>query len=150
MRFIDRFSHNSTTDELDQLFSSINGVLFPGGGADIVQTPLFYSAQYLYNKALSAFDNGDYFPILGHCMGFEILATITSKDFNILSPVDAENISMALNLTEDWQSSRWFGSAPASVIDILTTQKVTINNHMFSVIPKGFNILFDLMFRLFF
>lgn len=31
---------------------------------------------------------------MGHCMGFEILATITSKNFSILEPFDAENIAL--------------------------------------------------------
>jgi gamma-glutamyl hydrolase len=130
--------HNATFSQLDDIFDSINGILFPGGGSDIDSTQLFFAGKYLYYKAITSFDNNDYFPILGHCMGFELLATITSQDFNILSPVDAENISMPLNLTKRVANSRWLGSAPSNIINILTTQKVTLNNHRWGVTPAGF------------
>jgi len=130
--------HNSTTEELDNIFNSINGILFPGGGADIDGTQLYVAAQYMYNKALKAFDNGDYFPVVGHCMGFEILATITSQDFNILTPFDSENISMPLYLTSAASSSRWVGNAPSNIVNILTTQNVTLNNHQWGVSPASF------------
>jgi gamma-glutamyl hydrolase len=55
---------------------------------------LFYAGKFLYDLALEANDRGDYFPIMGHCMGFEFLAMITSGDFNILSSFDAEDISL--------------------------------------------------------
>lgn len=31
---------------------------------------------------------------MGHCMGFEILSIITSKNFTLLEPFDAENIAL--------------------------------------------------------
>jgi len=130
--------HNSTTEELDYIFDSINGILFPGGGANIDNTPLYLSAQYMYNKALDAFDNGDYFPVVGHCMGFEILCTITSQNFSILTGFDSENISMPLYLDADATSSRWLGNAPADIITILTTQPVTLNNHMWGLSPESY------------
>jgi len=132
--------HNSTQAELDYVFDSVNGILFPGGGANISNTPIFLTAQYLYNKALAAFDNGDYFPVVGHCMGFEILATITSQNFSILTNFDSENISMPLYLTSDASSSRWLGSAPSDILDILTTQPVTLNNHVWGLSPLSYQM----------
>jgi len=77
------------------------------------RTPLYYAGLYLYNLALEANAKGDYFPIFGHCLGmvictpqrgdrsrmflilgFELLCMITSGDNHILSPFDAEDISM--------------------------------------------------------
>jgi len=130
--------HNATNDELDYIFNSINGILFPGGGANIDNTPLFNAAKYLYDKSLKAFDNGDYFPVVGHCMGFEILATITSQDINILSRFDSENISMPLYLTSGAISSNWLSGASSDIIQILTSQPVTLNNHMWGVSPADF------------
>jgi len=65
-----------------------------GGGSSLDRTQLFYAGQYLYNLAIQANAQGDYFPIFGHCLGFELLSMITSGDFGILSAYDAENISM--------------------------------------------------------
>jgi len=132
--------YNYTTQELDHLFDSINGVMFTGGGSDLIDTQLYRTGKYLYDKALEANNNGDYFPILGHCMGFELLAIITSQDFNILSGVDAENLSLPLNfIYENVSSSKWLGAAPVDVLNILATQPVTLNNHVQCVTPTDFN-----------
>jgi len=130
--------HNSTPEQLDEVFSSINGILFPGGGADLNNTPIYKAGAYLYNKALKAFDAGDYVPILGHCMGFELLAIITSEDFNILSGVDAENLTLPLNFTDAAFNSRWLSSASQRILNILSTEPVTMNNHVQCVAPEDF------------
>jgi len=132
--------HNSTTEELRDLFSKINGVLFPGGGASLdMDTDLYKSAKLLYDMALKANDKGDYFPIFGHCMGFELLAIITSQDENILTGVDAENYTIPLNFTADAKSSRWLLSASKDILSILATQPVTMNNHVECVTPADFS-----------
>jgi len=43
--------YNSTKDQLDQLFDSINGILLPGGGADF-KGKFWETSQYLYQKIL--------------------------------------------------------------------------------------------------
>eukprot|EP01116_Phalansterium_solitarium_P015696 TRINITY_DN3492_c0_g1_i1.p2 TRINITY_DN3492_c0_g1~~TRINITY_DN3492_c0_g1_i1.p2 ORF type:complete len:308 (+),score=88.69 TRINITY_DN3492_c0_g1_i1:55-978(+) len=130
--------YNASTDELDSLFASINGVLFPGGGAAFGDSPFFETAQYLYNKALQAFDNQDYFPIVGHCLGFELLSVLTSKNQSILTPVNAENITLPLSLTPAAKTSRWLSPAPADVVQIVASEPVTMNNHMYAVAPADF------------
>jgi len=130
--------HDSSTDQLDFIFNSINGLLFPGGGADLQNTTLYQTASYLYKKALAANDNGDYFPLFGHCMGFELLAMLTSQDLNILSGVDAENITLPLSFTPNAYGSRWFARVNMIVIDILANQPVTMNNHVECVSPADF------------
>ena len=42
-------------------------------------------------------DNGDYFPLWGTCLGFELLSVLTSGTDAVLSAVDAENISLPLD-----------------------------------------------------
>lgn len=45
-------------------FNSINGMLIPGGSADLKPGHPFYDAtQYLFKLALEANDKGDYFPV---------------------------------------------------------------------------------------
>jgi len=131
--------HNSTTRELDSLFNHINAILFPGGGADLSpDTEIFKTGKYLYDKALNANNMGDFFPVFGHCMGFELLALITSQDPNILSGVDAEDITLPLYFTSAANTSRWVGTAPKDIINILTTKPVTMNNHVECVSPGDF------------
>eukprot|EP01114_Cavostelium_apophysatum_P002705 TRINITY_DN1238_c0_g1_i1.p1 TRINITY_DN1238_c0_g1~~TRINITY_DN1238_c0_g1_i1.p1 ORF type:complete len:321 (+),score=78.97 TRINITY_DN1238_c0_g1_i1:113-1075(+) len=130
--------HNSTFDELGNLFDSINAILFPGGGADLDDTQLFYAGQYLYNRAIQANDEGDFFPLFGHCMGYEFLAILSSQDVNILDNCTAENISMTLNFTEEAWSSNWLGDAPKEIMNILATEKVSLNNHQEGILTKTY------------
>ena len=45
-------------------FNSINGMLIPGGSADLKPGHPFYDAtDYLFKLALEANDKGDYFPV---------------------------------------------------------------------------------------
>lgn len=61
-------NYNSDRATLDLLFSKINGLFFPGGWINITQESTFYqNALYLFNKAKSANDRGDFFPIWGTC-----------------------------------------------------------------------------------
>jgi len=124
---------------LDWIFQRINGILFPGGGADLNGTILQLNAAYLYQKAITANNHSDYFVIEGHCMGFELEAIITTNNTNILVASDAENISLRLQIEGGSQKSKWFGETPDSVLSILSKQAVAMNNHVFCITPDVFN-----------
>ncbi|KAJ8318273.1 hypothetical protein KUTeg_003364, partial [Tegillarca granosa] len=70
----------------------------------------------------TANDNGDYFPLWGTCLGFQLLTALTSGQ-NLLSTVDAENIMMPLNLEPGYNNSRLFGNLPHDVFKIITTRQ---------------------------
>ena len=126
-------SHNSSQAQLKELFNQINGIVFPGGGSELVRTPLFYAGQYLYRLALDANDRGIHFPIFGHCMGFELLNMITSEDFDILESEEADDVGLPLNFTSLAPKSRIWSDAPDWVMKILATQPVTMNYHHWGV-----------------
>jgi len=131
--------HNSSYAELEHMFNSVNAIFFPGGGADLDNTPLYLAGEYLYQLMIKANDIGDYFPMFGHCMGFELLSIITSQNFNILQNcTGTENVSMSLQFTSNVPDSYWLGSAPDHVIKTLSTQKVCLNNHMWGVYTSTF------------
>ena len=131
--------HNATSEETIAAFHAVNGVLFPGGGADLgPSTALFRTASQLVQLAAAEKDNGATFPIFGHCMGFELLMLITSADENLLSKVDAENITLPLQLTATGKSSRLISALDARAVSILTGQDVTMNNHQYGVTPDSF------------
>jgi len=131
--------HNAPVSELKALFSSINGILFPGGGADLgPSTPIYKAAKFMYDLALQANDNGDYFPLQGHCMGFQILSLMTSQNASLLAKTELENTSIPLNYYNGYKDSRLFKHCPQEIIDILGKEKVTLNNHHFGVTPADF------------
>ena len=132
-------NYYASTSELDNLFSSLNGFLFVGGGA-----PFPASAQYVFDKTVKANDNGDYSPLWGTCMGFQWLL-LSATDAKIqLDPsdgtqMDAENYSIPLDFTANFKDSKLFGNAPTNIIDILGNQNVTMNNHHYGIYPDHFD-----------
>jgi len=88
---------------------------------------------------MNAWDqNQDYFPVFGHCEGFELMSYVLSKNITILTSVDAENYSIPLNFTNQVFQSRWLGQAPQEIINILSTENATLNNHVWGLSPESF------------
>jgi gamma-glutamyl hydrolase len=131
--------YNSTQEQLKSLFSQINGIIFPGGGSELVRTPLFYSAQYLYKLVLDANDRGVHFPLFGHCMGFQLLSMITSEDFDILEREEVEDQGLPLNFTRLAPTSRLFKDAPQWVMKTLGSQPVTMNYHHWGISKQRYH-----------
>ena len=55
--------------------------------------------HHMMGLPLQANDAGDYFPLWGTCLGFQLLSVIQSNDSSLLIAVDAENYSIPLVLT---------------------------------------------------
>ncbi|OQS05514.1 gamma-glutamyl hydrolase [Thraustotheca clavata] len=125
--------YSASNETIKSIFRSVNGVLFPGGSAWLNQ-----QAAYVYELALGANDRGEYFPIWGTCLGFEWLVELTSaKGHDILSKVDALNLSLPINYTENAKSSRLFAFKP-DLYAPLTNKPLTINSHKYGITPSGF------------
>ncbi|XP_065828639.1 gamma-glutamyl hydrolase-like [Oscarella lobularis] len=129
---------NWTSEELSTVLSSINGVLFPGGGQNLVTSRYFEIAKQVYQHSINATDSGQVWPVWGTCLGFEALNVITA-DENVLYEVDAENYSIPLQFTEDFEQSRMFKDCPSKIIQILRNDNVTMNNHVKAVSPTNFS-----------
>lgn len=78
----------------------MNGFLIPGGSAPLRPGHSFFdTAAEVVRLAKLANQQGDAFPILGICLGFEALAIITSGNTSIMSRLGAITIaSSALGL----------------------------------------------------
>jgi hypothetical protein len=61
-------------------------------------------------------------------MGFELLAIITSQNFNILSSCDSENITMPLNFTSYARKSNWLSYADDTIYNILQKESGSVCN----------------------
>lgn len=129
-------NYYSSKSDLDKVFSSINGLFFPGGGAVFPQ-----SAQYMFDKAVAANDAGDFFPVWGTCMGFQWLLISASRNADILDPpsgqMDAYNLSIPLDFTAEAKSSRLFSDA-GKLFGVLAKENVTMNNHHYGIFTDHF------------
>jgi len=131
--------HSSSTDVIKEQFQSLNGVVFPGGSASF-QGDFLNAAKTIYDLAIAANDAGDFFPIWGTCLGFELLSFLTcGEDKSVLSSFEGQNFAVPLNFTEAANSSRLFENAEGKLMNILATEDVTFNNHEKGVSPSNFD-----------
>ncbi|KAK3580712.1 hypothetical protein CHS0354_005716 [Potamilus streckersoni] len=129
---------NETEDYYRNLFNSINGVLFPGGDVDIITSEYAKAGKLLFLMAVQAHDKGDYFPVWGTCLGFQLLTAITTGQ-DLLTKFDSTNVNWPLNFTQDAQKSHLLGSLPRDVHHYLTKENVTENFHQYGMSPETFN-----------
>ncbi|KAH3766220.1 peptidase C26 family protein [Pelomyxa schiedti] len=131
-----------TDDEasLRSAVKNLNGLLFPGGGADL-EGVYMNALTVLFDEALATNDAGEYFPIWGTCLGFEELLVLASgEDSSILDcDFDSENISMPVYFTSLAPSSRLWSPAPSDIYSIYENESVTLNNHVCGMTPAHFN-----------
>ncbi|KAM4617082.1 gamma-glutamyl hydrolase [Polymixia lowei] len=126
-----------TTAEYEQIFKSINGLLFIGGSADLQTSDFARVAMIFYRLALTANDAGDFFPIWGTCMGMQLLTVLVAGE-NLLTNTTAENIALPLNLTAEAHSSRMFEGFPSEIMKALSHEPLTGNFHQYGITVKTF------------
>ncbi len=87
------FAYSKNKTYFDNLLPKINGVLFPGGGTAIDITNTWTkNADYILKYAIEQNKNGNPFPVWGTCLGWELLAYLTSGyDSKVLSSVRGES-----------------------------------------------------------
>ncbi|XP_026486942.1 gamma-glutamyl hydrolase A-like isoform X1 [Vanessa tameamea] len=123
----------------EELMKKINGVFLPGGATFFNQSNGFADAgQHIYEIAKKLNDNGDYFPIFGTCLGFELLIIIASGRGEIENRIRCYSHSnLPLNFTQDYRSSKMFKETPLDIINILKTKDVTVNAHQFCIVDEN-------------
>ncbi|XP_041474547.1 gamma-glutamyl hydrolase A-like [Lytechinus variegatus] len=134
---------NQTDEYYNNIFKSLNGILFPGGGSDIVDVShIGYSgaAHILYHKALEANKQGDFFPLWGICLGFEELMVQTAGEDVLIEGIKASNISFPVQLEQGYEQSRLLNAntTPPSIIKTLSTVNSTLNSHNMALTPTNF------------
>jgi gamma-glutamyl hydrolase len=85
------FAYNDTA-YLDDILSKVNGVLFTGGGIEFdIKHRWTANADHILKYAIESNKRGNPFPIWGTCLGFELLAYLTSGyDSKVLAKISNE------------------------------------------------------------
>ncbi|XP_051278576.1 gamma-glutamyl hydrolase [Dicentrarchus labrax] len=130
-----RLTH--TTDEYENIFRQINGLLLIGGAANLETSDFARVAKIFYRLALKANDAGDFFPIWGTCMGMQQLTVLVAGE-NLLTNTTAENIALPLNLTAEASTSKMFEGFPSEFMKVLTQEPLTGNFHHYGLTVKTF------------
>lgn len=111
------------------IFSQIDGILFPGGASDLPP-----SAVNLWTLLLEAHENQDLVPLWGTCLGFEYLLKLGSSNVSILeNGFDAENISLPLYNVQQHQLYK-----EETLYESVQNNNITMNNHHQGISPQRF------------
>ncbi|XP_075725059.1 gamma-glutamyl hydrolase [Rhipicephalus microplus] len=139
---------NQTNDYYKKLFNSINGVLLPGGGADLNKSGYLKAAKIIFDLAIEANNHGTHFPLWGTCLGFEALSRL-AIDKLVLRLCQGHDLALPLNFTRGFRRSRMFNGLPRSLEKALRTQPITYNSHGKCLTPQNFTTYgLDHFFRL--
>jgi gamma-glutamyl hydrolase len=132
--------YDASPKDLDTIFASVNGLLFPGGSNLISK-----GAKYLFSRARQANEAGDFFPVWGTCLGLEwmveaVCAEAEENDpsiphFIMDSDYDAWNLTLPLLFTESASISRLFQGLNPSLLSAAAHGNLTLNNHHKGVAP---------------
>jgi len=127
--------------QLKEIFSSINGVLFPGGSTNLANTTQYAStARYLFDLAKQANQKGDVFPVWGTCLGFELVGMLVAEEdsVNCVGCFHAYSLPLPLNLTAKAKTSKMFGSLDSDLFKAANTLNITMNMHQSGIKPQEF------------
>ena len=132
-------------EELKEIFQSINGLLFPGGSASLWKnesTRLEMSeftkkGQYLVNLAIEANLNGNYFPIWGTCLGYELILISITNDPTILSLYNSSNHRLTLSL-KNIKYSRMFDKIDERLKSFVQNHDISYFNHHYGMDVNNF------------
>lgn len=112
-------------------------MLLPGGATWFNQSNGYAEAgRHIYDIAVEMNEQGDYFPIWGTCLGFELLTYLSADGKEHRADCRSSNQALPLEFKDDFKTSRMFKNAPESVLEILETEAVTANFHQFCVTEK--------------
>jgi gamma-glutamyl hydrolase len=128
------FSYTKDKAYLDNLLPQLNGVLFPGGGTAInINNIWTKNADYILKYAMEQNKKGNPFPVWGTCLGWELIAYLTSGyDSNVLSPVRGE--SAVRNRLAIKTPSYLFDDLSASIkLSLQSGVGIVYFNHVYAV-----------------
>ncbi|XP_067043104.1 gamma-glutamyl hydrolase-like [Acropora muricata] len=138
---------NSTEKEIEKLFNSLNGAIFPGGHILLQYSNYTRVGKQIFDLALKAFTNGDVFPIWAECLGFGLVSMLVSKSdlslgqfgTSLFTDVQARNISLSLILPKDYMKAAIWKSAPPYIVRYLRNNPVTFNSHRLGLTPETYS-----------
>jgi gamma-glutamyl hydrolase len=128
----------TATSELDALLEGLNGLLWPGGGADFHNGTYADFARHLWDKGLALNDAGNYFPMWGTCLGFEFANVMAGGEDVLTCDWDAEDLPLPLVFAPGARSSPLLAGTSDALFNAMSTQNLTQNEHKCSVAPSAY------------
>jgi gamma-glutamyl hydrolase len=132
--------YNADHGTLDALLSSVNGVLFTGGGTLLrFNSTYVQTAQYIFDAVLAANDRGVFTPLHGTCMGFQTISILAARNESVLQmyAFQSENASWPVDFTPAARDTRLWSENPVAT-EIFRTRNASVNLHHDGVPPAAY------------
>jgi len=121
-------------DVIIEKVSKLDGVLYPGGGGDYIN-----SGQIVLDHIKKSNDEGKFYPAWGTCLEFERLATFTASDpDSVLEAYGVHHESIPIELKVHPDDSKMFSQLDMTYVRTFQTGNYTYNSHSYSIDPKKF------------
>lgn len=133
-------------ETLKYLFDHINGILFPGGDPSLWAnettktefSEMTKKGMYLYQLAVEANNNGDYFPLWGTCLGYEMMLMATTHDPKILDNFVQDDESEKYTYTDKKSVSRILKTMPEELVNYSANNPVAYYFHKYGKLYSTF------------
>ena len=124
--------HDLSSSDLTEVLDSVNGVIFPGGAVSLSTSRYAKTGKRIFDYAKNKKDRGESFPILGICLGFELLTKLAARK-NLLRRTDSIRIDLKLKFTASAKNSRMFKGMNSRLKTLVTTKSLSYNNHHWGI-----------------
>lgn len=122
--------YDASEDLLQDIWTQIDGVLFPGGASELPD-----AARFLWKLLHRAHQQDDLLPLWGTCLGFEYLLKLGSGNTRILeNGYQAENMSLPLYQVDPYRLYK-----NDKLYETIQKNNITMNNHHQGISPDRFS-----------
>lgn len=129
--------------KLDLLIDNVQGFLIPGGAAVLFDknnkpTPFQQVVGYILERAKAKNDNGQYYPVMGTCMGFQSMITALMGQDNsaMTSGFNDTNLPHGANKTADFANSKFWPTIDSGLLDRVLEVGYLFFDHDDGFFPK--------------
>ncbi len=124
-----------TENELDEILSKVNGVLFIGGSRDFnLSAKWEKNALYIINKAKKTG-----LPVWGSCQGFQLIIALIANDSSIIKKEYSHSSILDKINKEDLKNSKIFSLFDEKSLNILFNNNSILFDHSFGLSEKDYN-----------
>ncbi|EGR34587.1 peptidase C26 family protein, putative [Ichthyophthirius multifiliis] len=136
--------YDISDQEIDFYLSKINGIVFPGGNASLWEyepsatgfANMTITGTKILKKVIQMNQNGTFFPLLGTCLGYELIVLGLTGNEKVLDHLNSTN--HVLNTHVFLNISSVYSQFQPSSIDYIQKGKALFYNHRYGLSLKTF------------
>ncbi|XP_057291784.1 gamma-glutamyl hydrolase-like [Hydractinia symbiolongicarpus] len=144
-------SSKMSNEKVKTIFNSVNGLLFPGAGNNLNHSGYHNVTKKLFELSMTANKNGEVFPILGICRGFQALIVHVEGNESPIIATDSQDYPATVRWNRKSLKNSFLSSMPKMMIQYSEKHPITAHFHKYSITSDFFkrssklNNFFDIL-----